>query len=224
MAISILLADDHVILRQGLRAILDAEADLQIVGEAGDGLETLNLVEKLQPDVLVLDLVLPGLGGLEVARQVHQQYPRIHIVVLSMYTTEAYIVQALKNGAQAYVRKGSGASELIEAIHTVVAGGRYLSPPFTENRIVNYLKRTQTDELDPYETLTNRERQVFHLMTEGLSTTEIAQRLVISPRTAEIHRAKVMDKLGLNNPTDLIRYAVQRGILLVEKEPSAERH
>lgn len=225
MTISILLADDHLILRQGLRLLLEAEADFRVIAESGDGLETLHLAEKLCPDVLILDLQLPGLSGLEVARQVVQWRLPTRIVVLSMYTTEETVAQALRCGAQAYVIKGSGNRELIEAIRQVMRGRRYLSRPFTEDEIDAYMEKTLSDdELDPYETLTNRQRQVFQLVVESHSSAQIAARLGISSRTVEIHRAKLYDKLGLKNAAELIRYAAQRGIILVEKPTNADKN
>ncbi|MEW5871880.1 MAG: response regulator transcription factor [Chloroflexota bacterium] len=225
MTISILLADDHLILRQGLRPLLEAEADFHVVAETGDGREALLLTEKLRPDVLILDLQLPGLNGLEVARQVSQWRLPTRIVVLSMYTTEEYVAQALRSGALAYVLKGSGTSELIEAIRHVVQGKRYLSQPFIDEHIDAYMLKTLSSEgLDPYETLTNRERQTFQLVAEGQSTTQIADRMGISPRTVEIHRAKVYKKLGLKGAAELIHYAAQRGIIFVEKPANANEN
>jgi two-component system, NarL family, response regulator NreC len=216
MTISIVLADDHTVLRQGLHALLEIEPDFTVVGEAGSGLEALKLVEKLRPDVLVLDLFMPGLGGLEVIRQLAGQHSPVHIVVLSMHEKEAYVLEALKNGAKAYVRKGAEASELRQAIREAAQGRRYLSPPLSEWAIDAYIQQT-TSQLDPYETLTNRERLVFQLSAEGLNNTDIAKRLDISPRTVEVHRAKAMSKLNLDNQADLIRYAIRHGILTLEE-------
>jgi two-component system response regulator NreC len=216
MSISILLAEDHAIVRQGLQALLTAEPDFRIVGDTGDGLEAVRLVEALKPDVIVLDLELPSLKGLEVTRQIHLHNPHTHVVILSMHTKEAYVLEALKNGASGYVLKGSEAQELITAIRLATQGIRYLSPPLTENAIEAYLQKSQEQNLDPYETLTDRERQILQLVAEGLSSSEIAKRLVISSRTVEVHRSKVMRKLGLRGDKDLIRYALRRGIIPME--------
>lgn len=213
---SIVLADDHQVVRQGLRALLEAEPDFRLIGEAGDGLETAQLVERLEPDVLIIDLMMPGLNGLEVTRQVSQRSPRTHVVILSMHANEAYVLEALRNGAAGYVLKDSSAADLVKAVREVVAGRRYLSPPLSERAIEAYLHKAQAAELDPYETLTTREREVLHLAAEGHSNAEIAVWLSISPRTAETHRANMMRKLDLRTQTDLIRYALRRGILPLE--------
>lgn len=213
---TIVLADDHVLVRQGLRALLESEPDLAVVGEVGDGLAVAELVERLKPDVLIVDVVMPGLSGLEVTRQVVQRSPRTRVVVLSMYANEAYVLEARRNGALGYVLKDASASDLVRAVREAVAGHRYLSPPLSEEAIEEYAKRALPDGLDPYDTLTTREREVLHLAAQGCSGPEIASRLSISPRTVETHRAHLRDKLDLHNQTDLVRYAVQRGIVSVE--------
>jgi DNA-binding NarL/FixJ family response regulator len=210
---TIVLADDHPVVRQGLRTLLEAEQDFAVVGEVGDGLEVADRVEHLRPNVLVLDLMLPGLNGLEVTRQVHQRFPQTRIVILSMYANEAYVLEALRNGAAAYVLKEASAAALVHAVREVTAGRRYLSPPLSESAIEAYVERTRGAPLDPYETLTTREREVLHLAAEGKGNPEIAARLGISTRTAETHRANLMHKLSLHNQTDLVRYALKRGIL-----------
>jgi DNA-binding NarL/FixJ family response regulator len=210
---TIVLADDHSIVRQGLRALLEAEPDFAIVGEAADGLQVADLVERLKADVLVLDLMLPGLNGLEVTRQVHQQSPQIRIVILSMYANEAYVLEALRNGAAAYVLKEASAADLVHAIREVMAGRRYLSPPLSENAIELYTQKAKAAPRDPYEAVTTREREVLQLAAEGQSNPEIADRLGISVRTVETHRANLMHKLDLRSQTDLVRYALKRGIL-----------
>lgn len=211
---TIALADDHVVVRQGLRALLETEPDFRIVGEAGDGLEAIHLVERLQPDVLVLDLMLPGLSGLEVTRLVRQGSPQTRVLILSMYADEAYVLRALKNGAAGYVLKDSSAADLVQAVREVAGGRRYLSPPLSERAIERYAQKAETGtQEDSYEMLTTREREVLHLAAEGHTNAEIAARLGISPRTAETHRANLMHKLGLKSQTDLIRYALRHGIL-----------
>ncbi|PLS77204.1 MAG: DNA-binding response regulator [Chloroflexi bacterium] len=214
---SIVLADDHAVVRQGLRALLVTGAKFSIVGEAADGLEVLQVVERHKPDVLIVDLMMPGLSGLEVTRQVSQRSPQIRIVILSMHANEAYVLEALKNGAAGYVLKDSSADDLVHAVREVAAGRRYLSPPLSERAIEAYIQQqTATATLDRYEALTAREREVFHLTAEGSTNNEIAARLSISPRTVEIHRANVMRKLGLHSQTDVIRFALRRGILPME--------
>lgn len=212
----IVLADDHPIVRQGLRALLEAETDFQLVGEAGDGLEAVGLVERVKPDVLVLDLMMPGLAGFEVARQTRQRSPQTRIVILSMHADEGYVLEALAAGASAYVLKKSTTADLVKAIRDAIAGRRFLSPPLSEHLIDAYVEKTKSAPLDSYNTLTPREREVLQLAAEGHTNAKIATRLSISPRTVEMHRASVMRKLGLQNQVELVRYALQRGILAKE--------
>jgi DNA-binding NarL/FixJ family response regulator len=214
--VRIVLADDHQIVRDGLRALLNAEPDFQVVGEADSGLQVAELVERLKPDLLILDVMMPGLNGLEVTRQVSQRAPQTRILVLSMYANEAYILAALRNGAAGYILKNASAETLADAVRLVVSGRRYLCPPFTERAIEAYIEKAEAGTLDVYETLTSRERQVLQLLAEGHSNTAIAEQLTISPRTVEVHRAKIMQKLDLRTHTDLIRFALQRGILPLE--------
>jgi DNA-binding NarL/FixJ family response regulator len=213
---TIVLADDHHVVRQGLRTLLESESDFRIVGEAGDGLEAVQLVERLQPNVLVLDLMMPCLNGLEVTRQVSQRSPQTRVVILSMHSSEAYVLEALRHGAAGYVLKASSAADLIKAVREVAAGRHFLSPPLSEHAIAAYVQKAKDATLDKYETLTTREREVLHLAAEGYSNREIAERLSISPYTAMTHRANLMRKLDLHSQTDLVRYALQRGMILME--------
>lgn len=215
---TIVLADDHQVVRQGLRLLLDAEPDFTVVGEAADGLQAVDLSERLTPNVLVVDLVMPGLGGLDVTRRCRQRSPKTRVVVLSMYASDAYVIEALRSGASAYVLKGSSAAELVLAIREAAEGRRYLSSPLSEKAIETYVREASDTHLDLYQSLTLREREVLHLAAEGLSSAAIAERLGISPRTAETHRTHVMGKLGLHSRTDLIRYALKRGLLPAEPE------
>jgi DNA-binding NarL/FixJ family response regulator len=210
---TILLADDHRIVRQGLRALLASEADFEVVGEADDGREALELVKRLNPDVLVLDLMMPGLNGLEVARQLPRQSPAVRVVVLSMHDDEGFVLEALANGVSGYVLKDSNSSDLVHAVREVAAGRRYLSPPLSDRAIEAYQQRAKVGALDKHETLTTREREVLQLSAEGHTNSEIAARLGISTRTAETHRSRLMHKLGLHTQSDLIRYAIRRGII-----------
>jgi DNA-binding NarL/FixJ family response regulator len=216
--ITIVLADDHQVVRQGLRALLEAENDFRIVGEAGDGVEAVRLVENLKPKVLVADLMMPGLKGLEVLHQVGRRVLETRVVILSMYANEAYVLEALRNGAAAYVLKESSAADLVKAVRESVAGRRFLSAPLSERAIEAYAQKAAAKTHDPYDTLSPREREVLHLAAESHTNTEIATRLYISPRTVESHRANVMHKLGLHSHTDLIRFALQRGILLMDTQ------
>jgi DNA-binding NarL/FixJ family response regulator len=213
MALTLLLADDHQIVREGLTALLNAVPGFRVVGEAADGPEALREAERLQPDVLVLDLMLTGLNGLEVARRLGRKGHRSHIVMLSMHRDEAYVLASLQAGAGGYVLKEAGADELIQAIRAVAAGKRYLSPPLSEPALGAYTKKAEGTPVDPYHTLTAREREVLQMTAEGQSGSTIAERLFISPRTVESHRANLMRKLGLRSVKEVVRYAVQKGIL-----------
>jgi DNA-binding NarL/FixJ family response regulator len=208
--ITILLAEDHHLVRQGFKLVLLAEQDFKLVGEAADGLEAVQLAEKKKPSVLLLDLMIPRLHGLEVTRQVHKESPATKIVILSMHADEPYVMEALRNGASGYVLKDCTAADLVQAVRTVVAGRRYLSPMLAERALTGYVEHPGESELDVYDTLTNRELQ---LAAEGKTSAEIATALFISPRTAETHRANLMRKLGLRSQTDLVRFAIRRGIL-----------
>ncbi|MCX5806535.1 MAG: response regulator transcription factor [Proteobacteria bacterium] len=215
--VSIVLADDHHIVRQGVKALLENDADFSVVGEASDGLKAVDLTTRLKPNVLVVDLMMPGLNGLEVTRQVTKFSPKTKVLILSMYMNEPYVVEALRNGAYGYVLKESNISDLVHAIREVMAGRHYLSPPLSERAISTYLEQTKDTVLDPYNTLSTREREVLHLAIEGYSNAEIAAKLFISSRTAETHRANMMRKLDLHTQTDLIKYALKKGMLPTEE-------
>ena len=214
---TIVLAEDHHIVRQGLHILLQAERNFSIIGETGDGLEAVQLVERLQPDVLVLDLMMPSLNGLEVTRQVTKRAPQTRIIILSMHANEAYVREALRNGAAGYVLKESSAADLVQAVREAIAGRRYLSPPLSERAINAYVQKAEAATLDVYDTLTTREREVLHLVAEGNTIGTIASRLFISPRTVETHRTNLMRKLSLRSSAELVRYALQRGLLPLEK-------
>ena len=215
----ILIVDDHPIVIDGLRSQIDTQSDLMIVGQTGDGLEVEALVNHLHPDVLLLDLALPGLSGLEVTRRVKDQAPHTHIVILSMYDNIAYVAEAFRCGAQAYVLKKSVSLELINAIRAVLAGQRYMSPPLLERDIDEYILDLQTDDLDVYKTLTKREVEVLHLIVDGLTSPRIAERLGVGTRTIETHRANIMQKTGLHTTAELVAFALSKGIQPPEISP-----
>jgi two-component system response regulator NreC len=211
--VTLVLADDHPIVRHGLRMVLEAEPDFEIVGEVDDGTHVLDTVERLRPNVLILDVMLPGVNGLQIVGQVRAAVPETRTIMLSMYSSEAYILDALRNGAMGYVIKSASADLLIEAIRTVMNGRRYLSPPFSERAIELYVQKIDDAKLDVFNTLTRREEEIFRWMAQGYKNSEIGRRLSISPRTVEVHRARIMQKLDLSSQRDLIRFALDRGIL-----------
>lgn len=213
MSISILLADDHPVVRQGLRSILENEADFTVVGEAGNGLDVIRLVEQLRPDVLVLDLMMPGLGGLDALPIVQQRAPGTRVVIFSMHENEEFVLRALKNGACGYLLKGSDPCEARMAVRLAAAGRHYLSPPIADRAFEVYRDQARAGVDDPHDLLTPRERETLQLSAEGHTLQETAERLSISPRTAEMHRSNAMHKLGLKTQADLIRYAIRRGMI-----------
>lgn len=209
---AILLADDHQIVREALRLLLESQPDFKVLAETGDGLEAVRLTEKHKPDILIADMMMPGLSGLEVARRTKRLSPATKVIVLSMHDAEAYVVESLAAGAAGYVLKKSSSQELIFAIRQALEGNVYLSPSLNERAIQAYLQRSQKSRAeDPFESLTDREREVFQLAAEGLSNPHIAARLSLSARTVEMHRGNLMKKLGLKSQTDLVKYAVKRG-------------
>ena len=217
MTTTILLADDHPIVRQGLRTVLEAEHDFSIVGEAADGQEAVTLAMRLRPALVIVDLKMPKLDGLEVCRRVRDGLPHTRLLILSMYANAAYVTEAFRRGASGYVLKESDVSNLVEAVREVQAGGRYVSPPISDLVLAAYLKKTQSASVDPYDTLTAREREILRLMVEGRAYADIAAQLTISPRTVETHRTHLMRKLGLRTPADLIRYGLRRGIVALDE-------
>ena len=216
--VTIVLADDHAIVRQGLRTLLESDPQFEVVGEAADGREAIELVKRRKPMVLIADLMMPGLNGLETTRKVLRLKSKTRVIVLSMYRNEAYVLEALKIGAAGYIAKESGGAELFQAIREVVAGRRYLSPIISEAAIDSYssmgtiLKKAQAGSPDLYDTLTARERKVLQLVVEGVTNRDMGARLKIGSRAAEIHRAALMRKLGLNTRRKLILYALKRGV------------
>lgn len=211
---TIMLAEDHHVVRKGLLALLSAEPDFRVVGETADGLEAVDMAERLRPQVLVLDLMLPGINGLEVARRVSRRVAQTRALVLSMYANESYVLEALRNGALGYVLKDASATEFLHAIREVAAGRRYLSSALSEHAIEMYIDRAEPVGSDRYETLTAREREVLQMAAHDIRNADIAARLGISVRTVETHRMNLMRKLDLHAQADLRRYAFQRGILV----------
>ena len=210
----IVLADDHHITREGLRLLIERQDDLQVIGEADNGLDAIQLATTLQPDVLIVDQMMPGIRGAEVIRQVNANYPDIKIIMLTMHTNNDYVTEALVNGASAYVLKSSRGQELIQAIRSVLSGRRYLSTQFSEYAIDLYIEKITKERVDdPYETLTPREKEVFILVVEGCANKTIGEMLGISVRTVEVHRAKAMGKLQMKNKTEMIKFALERGLI-----------
>lgn len=214
--ISVVLVDDHPLVLMGLRDFLSAQRDIKIVGVESDPANVRALVARVKPDVLIVDLMMPGLSGLDVVRQVRQAWPGTHCVVLSMHEDPAYVSEALRAGAKGYVLKCVPPEELLRAIRAVVSGARYLSPPLSEEQIGRHTQRLLQPAIEPHELLTRREREVLGLVAGGNTSAEIASRLGISVRTVESHRANLLGKLDLRNQADLVRYALQHGIAPIQ--------
>jgi two-component system, NarL family, response regulator NreC len=214
--IRIFLVDDHQVVREGLRALINAQTSYMVVGESSGDENVIKQIEQLKPDIVLLDLMMPGVSGLTLAKQITEQYNRTKVIILSMHANEGYVVQAIRNGASGYIVKDAGMAEVIKAIQWVMDGKQYFSAPFSEEMLQTYIDRTQSTPLDSYDTLTKREQEVMRLAAEGRTNGEIAQQLVISPRTVETHRANIMHKLGLRSQVELIRYAISRGIISLD--------
>lgn len=208
---TVVLADDHALVRAGLRRILETSGNV-VLGEAGDGLQVIPLVEQTRPEVLLLDLGMPGLHGLDVLREVTRRVPSTRVLVVSAYSRDDFVISAFKNGAAGYLLKGAEADELIQALGEVARGGYYVSTSVSRV-LARGLGGDAKYAGDPYERLTPRERQVFLLMAEGRTNAEIGKRLYISSRTAESHRQNICKKLGFASQTDVVLYALRRGIL-----------
>lgn len=213
LMITIVLAEDHNVVRQGFKLLLTMEKDFKLVGEAADGLEAVQLVEKHKPNVLVLDLMIPRLHGLDATRQVRRDSPQTRIIILSSHGDEPFVREALRSGASGYVLKDCSAADLVKAVREVSAGRRYLSPVLADFADSAPLNKAAAGALDAYDTLTNRERLVLQHAAEGSTSGEIAAKLFISPRTVETHRANLMRKLGLRSQTDLVRLAIRKKLI-----------
>lgn len=213
-AVQILLADDHTVIRAGLRLVLERQPDFRVVGEASDGREAVAAVERLHPSVVVMDLAMPNLNGIEAARQIVAANPSVAIVVLSMHSDEEYVLRALKAGARAYILKESAEADLIAAIHAVTSGKSFFSPKVSRMLVEDYVRQLQDRDIeDSYELLTGREREILQLVAEGKSNKDIANLLKLSVYTVETHRANIMEKLSLHSVPELILYAVRKGVI-----------
>ncbi len=210
----LLLADDHAVLRSGLRLLLETQPDLKVVGEAGDGGEALSLAAKLQPDLIVLDLNMPGLNGLEALPLLRKRAPSMRILVLTMHDDEGYLKQTLRLGASGYVLKKAADSELIAAVRAVLRGEVYVHPSLTKILLENFLPENPAASAeDPWDSLTEREQEVLTLVALGHTSAAIADRLSLSPKTVETYRARGMEKLGLRSRAALVQFALSRGLL-----------
>jgi DNA-binding NarL/FixJ family response regulator len=215
--IRVLLVDDHAILREGVHALLARESDILVVGEAGDGREALDRVEELSPDVVIMDIVMPRMSGLEATRLLKERHPEMRTLILSMYDDQEYVVQIIQAGASGYVLKRVVTEDLVRAIHEVHAGGSFLYPPIAATLIGDYLRVTGNERPDePGESLSAREREVLRLIAEGHSNNSIAELLGLSRKTVDTHRANAMRKLDLHDVTEVVKYALRTGLITLD--------
>ncbi|MGY3265220.1 MULTISPECIES: response regulator transcription factor [unclassified Lysobacter] len=212
MPIRILIADDHTLVRESLVGLLQADGDVQVVAQAADGIETLEKANAVRPDIVIADLSMPGLGGIEVVRRLRESLPQTRVLVLTMHQEDEYVLQAVRAGASGYLVKDSASSELLAAVRNLHAGRGHFGPQAART-LAQQLQHPERTLDDPYGRLTAREREVFHLIAEGHTTKEVARKLDISAKTAENHRARVLDKVGVRNTAELVRYALRKGLL-----------
>ncbi|NQT73075.1 MAG: response regulator transcription factor [Chloroflexi bacterium] len=210
----VLIVDDHTLIRDGIRALLALATNIEVIGEASNGMEALEKVRELSPHLVLMDLAMPIMGGLEATRRIRKEFPDVKVLALTQYDDRDYIVPVIEAGARGFVSKMAAFSELSSAIHTIATGGSFLSPSAAAVLIDECQQHTTTeDEKDPYHQLTDREREVLKLVAEGYTAKEIAEMLVISVRTAESYKTSMMQKLDIHNKTDLIKFAIRRGII-----------
>ncbi len=210
--IRVIIADDHQIVRDGLRSLLEKEADMEVIATLEDGRKAVKLTEEVQPDVVIMDISMPGLNGIESTRQITRNFPNIKIIALSMHDDRRFVVNMLKAGASGYLLKDCAFKELTRAIHVVLSGKTYLSPGVTDVVVSNYITGQVGPESLLYTALTNREREVLQLVVEGKTSSQIAECLYVSVKTVETHRSQLMHKLKITNIADLVKYAIQEGL------------
>ena len=212
--IRVLVADDHTIVREGVRILLEAQPDIEVVGEAADGQEALARVRELQPDIVLIDIAMPNLNGMEATRAIKREYPQVQIIALTMYESDEYFFQVLNAGASGYILKKAASADLLAAIRAVYAGEVFLYPSVARRLVSDYLSRVKSgEEKSSYDGLTAREREVLKLIAEGHTNQAIADKLVISPSTVQTHRTRIMQRLNLHNRAELIQYAMRKGLL-----------
>ena len=212
--IRILIVDDHAVLRDGIRALLGLHDDIEVVGEASEGKEAVGKAQELMPDVVIMDIAMPGMDGLEATRRLRKKYPKMKVLVLTQHDNKEYILSVIKAGASGYVPKRALGSELVSAIRAVKEGDSFLYPSAAAALIEDYLQQTKGE--DPYDQLTAREREIFKLIAEGHTSREIADMLFLSLRTVQGHRLKILEKLNLHNRTELIKFAMRKGLVSLD--------
>ncbi len=217
MSIKVFLADDHTVVRDGLRLILQGQTDITVVGEAGDGREAVNQVLKLKPDIVIMDIAMPGLNGIEATHQIRQSLPSAKVIILSMHSSTEHISRSLKAGAYGYLLKEAAGKEIVKAVQAVHLGQRYLCDKIEARVVDEYIRQQEAPPTkSPIERLSSREREILHLVVEGKSTKEIALVLHLSPKSIETYRSRLMRKLGIRDIPGLVKFAIQQGIISLE--------
>jgi len=211
--IRVLVVDDHTVVRDGICALLSLAGDIEVVGEAANGSEALKLIKELEPNVVLMDIAMPIMGGLEATRRICKEFPRTRVLILTQYDDKEYVFPVIEAGACGFISKAAASSELTSGIRAVHHGDSYLSPSVARLLVEDYQHREGRVSHDPYEQLTDRERDVVKLVAEGYTTQQIADILVVSPKTVEGHKTNLMAKLGIHNRTELIKYALRKGII-----------
>ena len=216
MSTKVLLVDDHAIIREGLRSLLEKEPNMEVIADTDNGRKARDLVRELSPDIVIMDITMPGLNGIEATRQITAESPHVKVIALSIHSKRRYVADMLSAGATGYILKECLFDELVQAIQAVVAGGQYLSPRITDVVVSDYVKRLSSTAYSPFEALSNREREVLQLVAEGKSTKQIALELHVSTKTIEANRRQIMEKLDIHSVAELTKYAIREGLTTLE--------
>ena len=216
MSIKVLLVDDHAIIREGLRSLLEKQPEMEVIADTDDGRKAIELVRELLPNIVIMDISMPGLNGIEATSQITAEFPDVKVIALSIHSKRRFVADMLSAGATGYILKECLFDELVQSIKAVAAGGRYLSPRITDVVVSDYVKRLSATTDSPFEALNTREREVLQLVAEGKSTKQIALELYVSTKTIEANRRQIMEKLNIHSVAELTKYAVREGLTTLE--------
>lgn len=216
MPISVVIADDHTIVRDGLRALLEVNPEIKVVGDAADGYQVVEKVKELQPDIVIMDISMPELNGIDATREILKSYPKVGIIILSMLGTADHVFHAIQAGVRGYLLKESAGREVMQAVQSVYAGEMYFSRPITQTMINDYMQARVESESNSLQSLSLRENEIFCLVVEGKTSAEIGQSLHLSPKTVDSYRSRMMQKLGVSDFTELIKFAIKHGLISLD--------